>query len=210
MVIGNTHGYDTDRLVARPSPVGERRMSDLSDDELLALLRSDESRNYGFNLLVRQYQRRLYGFVRRMVTDHDEAQDVLQNTFIKAFNGIGGFKGGSKIYSWLYRIAHNECLDHLRRMRRGLFVNSDTVMDRLTTTLDGSEHFSGDAIAKKLQMAVMRLPEKQRAVFTMKYFEEMKYEEMSEITGTSVGALKSSYHIAVKKIEEWLRSDQTK
>jgi RNA polymerase sigma-70 factor (ECF subfamily) len=185
-------------------------MSELSDEELLALLRSDESRNYGFNLLVRQNQRKLYAFVRRMVTDHDEAQDVLQNTFIKAFNGIGNFKGGSKIYSWLYRIAHNESLDHLRRMKRGLFVNNDAVIDRLTTTLDNSEHFTGDAIEKKLQQAIMRLPDKQRAVFTMKYFEEMKYEDMSEITGTSVGALKSSYHIAVKKIEEWLRTDQTK
>ncbi len=184
-------------------------MSELSDDELLALLRSAESRNYGFNLLVRQYQRRLYGFVRRMITDHDETQDVLQNTFIKAFNGIDGFKGGSKIYSWLYRIAHNESLDHLRRMRRGLFVSEESVIERLTTTLDSSEHFSGDAIERKLQKAVMSLPEKQRAVFTMKYFQEMKYEEMSEITGTSVGALKSSYHIAVKKIEDRLRADQT-
>ena len=185
-------------------------MSELGDDELLALLRSAESRNYGFNLLVRQYQRRLYGFVRRMITDHDETQDVLQNTFIKAFNGIDGFKGGSKIYSWLYRIAHNESLDHLRRMRRGLFVSEESVIERLTTTLDSSEHFSGDAIERKLQKAVMSLPEKQRAVFTMKYFQEMKYEEMSEITGTSVGALKSSYHIAVKKIEDRLRADQTK
>ncbi len=206
--IAGNDGYGPKAAVARPSPDGGR-MSELSDGELLALLRSDESRNYGFNLLVRQYQRRLYGFVRRMVTDHDEAQDVLQNTFIKAFNGIGGFKGGSKLYSWLYRIAHNECLDHLRRMRRGLFVSDESVVERLTTTLDDSEHFSGDAIARKLQRAVMRLPEKQRAVFTMKYFEEMKYEEMSEITGTSVGALKSSYHIAVKKIEEWLTTDRT-
>jgi len=185
-------------------------MSEMSDEELLVMLRSAENRNYGFNLLVRQYQRRLYSFVRRMITDHDETQDVLQNTFIKAFNGIDGFKGGAKLYSWLYRIAHNESLDHLRRMRRGLFVSNESVIEKLTITLDNSEHFSGDAIEKKLQRAVMRLPDKQRAVFTMKYFEEMKYEEMSEITGTSVGALKSSYHIAVKKIEAWLVSDQTK
>lgn len=185
-------------------------MSELSDEELLVLLRNADQRNYGFNLLVRQYQRRLYGFVRRMITDHDETQDVLQNTFIKAFNGIDGFKGGSKLYSWLYRIAHNETLDHLRRMRRGLFVSNESVIEKLTTTLDSSEHFSGDAIEKKLQKAVMRLPDKQRAVFTMKYFEEMKYEQISEITGTSVGALKSSYHIAVKKIEERLRTDRTK
>lgn len=185
-------------------------MSDLSDAELLALFRKDESRNYAFNLLVRQYQRRLYAFIRRMVTDHDEAQDVLQNVFLKAWTGLDGFRADSQLYSWLYRIAHNESLNHLRKMKRGLFVSEDSVVERLTTTLDSSEHFSGDAIQRKLQHAVMRLPAKQRAVFTMKYFEEMKYETMSEVTGTSVGALKSSYHIAVKKIEEWLTTDQTK
>jgi len=185
-------------------------MSDLSDSELLALFRKEESKHYAFNLLMRQYQRRMYGFVRRMVTDHDEAQDVLQNTFLKAWTGLDNFRGDSQLYSWLYRIAHNECLNHLRKMKRGLFVSNESVMEQLTTTLDSSEHFSGDLIQQKLQRAVMRLPEKQRAVFTMKYFESMKYEMMSEVTGTSVGALKSSYHIAVKKIEGWLTMDQTK
>jgi RNA polymerase sigma-70 factor (ECF subfamily) len=183
---------------------------DLSDSELLALLRTEESRHYGFNLLVRQYQRRLYGFIRRMVTDHDEAQDVLQSTFIKAWQGIDGFRAESQLYSWLYRIAHNECLNHLRKAKRRIFVSNDAVIERLSTNLDSSEHFNGDAIQRKLQLAVMRLPEKQRAVFTMKYFEAMKYEDMSRVTGTSVGALKSSFHIAVKKIEQWLLSDQTK
>ncbi|HNR54935.1 MAG TPA: sigma-70 family RNA polymerase sigma factor [Flavobacteriales bacterium] len=184
-------------------------MSDLSDSELLDLFRKEESRNYAFNLLVRQYQQRLYAFIRRMVTDHDEAKDVLQNVFLKAWTGLDGFRADAQLYSWLYRIAHNESLNHLRKMRRGLFVSEESVMEKLTTTLDSSEHFSGDAIQRKLQRAVMRLPDKQRAVFTMKYFEGMKYETMSEVTGTSVGALKSSYHIAVKKIEEWLTTDQT-
>jgi len=185
-------------------------MSDLTDAELLAIFRKDDSRHYAFNLLVRQYQRKLYAFIRRMVTDHDEAQDVLQNTFIKAWTGLENFRGDSQLYSWLYRIAHNECLNHLRKMKRGLFVSNDTVIEQLTTTLDSSEHFNGDLIQKKLQHAVMRLPDKQRAVFTMRYFEGMKYETMSEVTGTSVGALKSSYHIAVKKIEGWVTTDQTK
>lgn len=185
-------------------------MSDLSDSELLALFHKEESRHYAFNLLVRQYQGRLYAFIRRMVTDHDETKDVLQNVFLKAWTALDGFRGESQLYSWLYRIAHNECLNHLRKMKRGLFVSDESVMDRLTTTLDSSEHFSGDMIQRKLQEAVMRLPDKQRAVFTMKYFEGMKYETMSEVTGTSVGALKSSYHIAVKKIEERLTNDQTK
>ncbi len=185
-------------------------MSELSDDELLALFRQEATKHYAFNLLVRQYQRRLYGFIRRMVTDHDEAQDVLQNTFVKVWHGLDKFRADSKLYSWLYRIAHNECLNHLRSLKRGLFTSHESVVERLTTTLDSSEHFSGDLIQKKLQKALMRLPDKQRAVFTMKYFDELKYEEMSTITGTSVGALKSSYHIAVKKIEAWLTEDQTK
>ncbi|MCB9170643.1 MAG: sigma-70 family RNA polymerase sigma factor [Flavobacteriales bacterium] len=181
----------------------------MSDKELLALFHQEESRHYAFNLLVRQYQRRLYAFIRRMVTDHDETQDVLQNTFIKAWNGLDNFRADSQLFSWLYRIAYNESITHLKRMRRGLFVSEDAVIERLTTTLDSSEHFSGDAIQRKLQTAVMRLPDKQRAVFNMKYFDEMKYEEISAVTGTSVGALKASYHIAVKKLERWL-TDQTK
>jgi RNA polymerase sigma-70 factor (ECF subfamily) len=185
-------------------------MSELSDQELLDLFRKEDSRHYAFNLLVRQFQRPLYSFIRRMVTDHDETKDVLQNVFIKAWNGLDNFRGESALFSWLYRIAHNESMTHLKRMRRGLFVNSDHVIERLTTTLDKSEHFSGDAIERKLQRAVMKLPTKQRAVFNMKYFDGIKYEEMSRMTGTSVGALKASYHIAVKKIEAWITApDQT-
>ncbi len=179
-------------------------MSELSDEELLALFREASSRHYAFNLLVRKYQQRLYGSIRRMVTDHDETKDVLQNVFIKAWTGLETFRGDAQLYSWLYRIAHNESITHIKRMKRGIFTSDEAMMDRLTSTLDSSEHFSGDLILKKLQRAVMRLPAKQRAVFTMKYFEEMKYEEMSQVTGTSVGALKASYHVATRKIEEWI------
>lgn len=185
-------------------------MTDLDDGELLALFRKEDSKHYAFNLLVRQYQQRLYSSIRRMVTDHDETQDVLQNTFIKAWNGLENFRSDSQLYSWLYRIAHNECLNHLRKMKRGLFSSEAIVLEKLTTTLDSSEHFSGDEIQRKLQKAIMQLPDKQRAVFNMKYFDALKYEEISVITGTSVGALKSSYHIAVKKIEAMLTTDQTK
>ena len=125
-------------------------MSELADDELLALFRQEATKHYAFNLLVRQYQRRLYGFIRRMVTDHDEAQDVLQNTFVKVWHGLDKFRADSKLYSWLYRIAHNECLNHLRSLKRGLFTSHESVMERLTTTLDSSEHFSGDLIQRKL------------------------------------------------------------
>ncbi|MBP8824688.1 MAG: sigma-70 family RNA polymerase sigma factor [Flavobacteriales bacterium] len=185
-------------------------MDHLDDDQLIALFRKEGSRHYAFNLIVRKHQRRLYGFIRRMVTDPDESQDVLQEVFIKAWNGLPKFREDARLFSWLYRIAHNESITHLKRMRRGLFTSDARVTERLSTTLDSTEHFNGDAIQRKLQRAVMNLPPKQRAVFTMKYFDELKYEEMSRITGTSVGALKSSFHIAVKKIEEELtRTDQT-
>ena len=185
-------------------------MSDLSDDELLALFRKEDTCHYAFNLLMRKYQRRLYTFIRRMVCDHDEAEDVLQDTFIKVWQKLGDFRGDAQLYSWIYRIAHNQCLDHLRRLKRGLFVSHDAVSERLCGNLDSTEHFTGDHIQRQLQRAIMTLPDKQRAVFHMKYFDELKYEEISAITGTSVGALKSSYHIAVKKIEAWLTADQTK
>ncbi len=196
-------------LASRLSPLATYgpMSADLSDEELLALFAQEDRRHYAFNLIVRKHQQRLYSFVRRMVTDPDETQDVLQNTFIKAWNGLGNFRGDAQLYSWLYRIAHNESISHLARMRRGLFTSDERVFDRLTTTLDNSEHFSGDAIQLKLQKAIMRLPAKQRAVFNMRYFDEMKYEDMSQVTGTSVGALKSSYHIAVKKIEEWVTGE---
>lgn len=185
-------------------------MEEASDAELLALFRKAESRSYAFNRIVQKHQRRLYAFIRRMVTDPDETKDVLQEVFLKAWTGLDRFREDAQLASWLYRIAHNESISHLRRMRRGLFVSRTAVTERLTDTLDSSEHFSGDAIQRRLQHAVMQLPPKQRAVFTMKYFQEMKYEDMSRATGTSVGALKSSYHIAVRKIEAELgRADQT-
>lgn len=181
-----------------------------TDEELLALFRKEGSRHYAFNLIVRKHQRRLYAFVRRMVTDPDETQDVLQEAFIKAWTGLDRFREEAQLSSWLHRIAYNESISHLKRMRRGLFVRDTAVTERLCRSLDSSEHFSGDAIQKALQRAVMHLPAKQRAVFNMKYFDEMKFSDISAVTGTSVGALKSSYHIAVKKIEAQLtRADQT-
>ena len=180
---------------------------ELSDEALLAMFADEVRRHYAFNLIVHKHQRRLYGFVRRMVTDPDDTQDVLQNIFIKAWKGLPDFRGDSQLYSWLYRIAHNESISHLARMRRGLFTTDERIFERLTGTLDSTEHFNGDAIQQKLQKAVMRLPPKQRAVFTMRYFDAMKYEDMSRVTGTSTGALKSSYHIAVKKIEEWITEE---
>ena len=177
-------------------------MDEPTDEELIALFRKEESRHYAFNLLVRKHQRRLYAFIRRMVTDPDETKDVLQNVFIKVWTGLDKFREDSQLFSWMYRIAHNECLTHLKRMRRGLFTSDAEVTERLVGSLDSSAHFSGELIERKLQHAVMKLPPKQRAVFNMKYFDGLKYTDMSRVTGTSVGALKASYHLAVKKIEK--------
>lgn len=185
-----------------------RGVSDLQDDALLPLLRDEATRRAAFDSLVLLYQRPLYAFIRRMVTDHQVAQDVLQDTFIKAWNGLAQFRGDAKLFSWMYRIAHNECISHLRKLRRVSFASDEEMVEKLTASMDHGEHFSGDEIQRRLQRAVMRLPDKQRAVFQMKYFQELKYEEISAITGTSVGALKSSYHIAVHKVEHWLTNNE--
>ncbi|MCU0319193.1 MAG: RNA polymerase sigma factor [Flavobacteriales bacterium] len=184
-------------------------MNALSDEELLRLFREERTRHQAFDQLMRQYQQRLYHFVRRMVNDHDAAQDVLQDSFVKIWHSLPDFRGGSALYSWMYRIVHNQCLDHLRKANRRTFVGTDHLSDNGTGAPDASAHLSSDEIGLLLQQALMRLPDKQRAVFTMRYFDELKYEDMSRITGTSVGALKSSYHIAVKKIEQWLQADRT-
>lgn len=177
----------------------------ISDEELLNRLRDSEQRNYAFNLLVRQYQERVYWHIRRMVIDHDDADDVMQNTFIKAWRNIDKFRGDSALFTWLYRIATNEALTFLKKKRQRFFLPLVDVEHELSSLLDEGAGFSGEEIERKLQKAILTLPEKQRLVFNMKYFDELKYEDMSEILGTSVGALKASYHHAVKKIEKFLK-----
>lgn len=184
-------------------------MTGYTDEELLALYRDEASRHHAFHLIVKHHQQRLHAFIRRMVTDPDEAKDVLQDVFIKAWHGLDRFRADAELSSWLHRIAYNAAVSHIKRARRGLFVDLSAAYQRSVATLDDGAHFDGDEIQRRLQRAVMRLPAKQRAVFTMKYFQELKYEEISAITGTSVGALKSTFHIAVKKVEEWVTSDRT-
>lgn len=180
-------------------------MQELSDREILDLFAKADTRNYAFNLLVRQFQQRLYWHIRRMVIDHDDADDLLQNVFIKAFHALDQFREDSKIYTWLYRIATNECITFLNNKRKRFFLPIADVERQLSENLQNDAYFSGDRIQMKLQQALLALPEKQRLVFNLKYYENMKYEDMSEILGTSVGALKASYHHAVKKIEEFMR-----
>jgi RNA polymerase sigma factor (sigma-70 family) len=179
----------------------------LTDLELLSKIRNPETLSYGFNLLVREYQRRVYGIVRKMVIDHDDANDVTQEVFIKIHKSIGNFREDSQLFTWIYRIATNECLSFLNKKKRRFFLPIEDISGQLSAALDQNETLSGDEIQMKLQKAILTLPDKQRLVFNMKYFEDLQYEEMSTITNTSVGALKASYHHAVKKIEEFLSHD---
>lgn len=178
----------------------------MEDKELLAKIRHPDTRNYGFNLLVRAYQQRVYSIVRKMVIDHDDADDLTQETFIKVHKAIDNFREDAQLYTWIYRIATNECLTFLNKKRRRFFLPIEDISRELSGKIDSSSHISGDDIEKKLQKALLKLPDKQRLVFNMKYYEDLPYESMSEITGTSVGALKASYHHAVKKIEDFLKT----
>jgi len=175
-----------------------------SDKELLEQFRNPDSRNFAFNLIVRKYQKRVYWHIRRIVIDHDDADDVVQNTFIKVWKGLDNFKEDSQLFTWLYRIATNESLTFLKQKKAHLNVSFGDVEYSLSNSLTSDNYFNGDQVQKKLQLAILTLPEKQRIVFNMKYFEDMKYEEMSQVLETSVGALKASYHHAVKKIELYI------
>ncbi len=177
----------------------------LTEETLIDQLKDVATQSKAFEVLVNTYQKRLYWHIRRIVLDHDDADDVLQNTFIKVYKNIGGFKGDSKLYSWMYRIATNEALSFLRSKSKKLGVSDTELQDRMIGNLQADVYFEGDAIQLKLQKAIATLPEKQKLVFNMKYFEELKYEEISEILDTSVGGLKASYHLATKKIESFLK-----
>jgi RNA polymerase sigma-70 factor (ECF subfamily) len=180
------------------------KVNDYSDKELVELFRKTESRDYAFNLIVRKYQEKLYWHIRKLILDHHDTDDTLQNTFIKVWNGLDRFREDSGLYTWLYRIATNEALSFLGSKKRRFLLPLVDVENQLANTLENDEYFNGDELQLKLQKALLTLPEKQRVVFNMKYYDEMKYEEMSEILETSVGALKASYHHAVKKIEKFI------
>ena len=182
-------------------------MEHYDDDKLIALFREEASQNNAYHLIVQKYKERLYWHIRRIVINHDDADDVLQNTLIKAWKGLSGFKAESKLYTWLYRIATNEAITFLNQKKKRFFIPIVDVEKELAQSLESDEFYTGDEIQLKLQKAILTLPEKQRLVFNMKYYEEMKYEEISKILDTSVGALKASYHHAVKKIEIYLTAD---
>lgn len=176
------------------------------DQEILRLFNEPSGKEAAFRMLLNQFQKPIYYYIRRMVIDHDDADDVTQNTFIKAWKGLANFRGESKLSTWLHTIAYHESITFLNGAKRLGKVDITKVEQELTPHLQQDVLYSGDEIQMKLQTALATLPEKQKAVFIMKYYEEKKYEEIAEITGTSVGALKASFHHAVTKIESFLTS----
>lgn len=179
----------------------------LDEKAFISELSNPKTQNNAFKKLLKLYQKPLYFHIRNIVLNHDDTDDVLQNTFIKVFSNVKNFKGDSKLYSWIYRIATNESLTFLQQKAKKSGISNEELQSKAINNLESDVYFEGDEIQLKLQKAIAILPEKQQLVFKMKYFEEMKYEEMSGILETSVGALKASYHIASKKIEEFLKSN---
>ena len=180
----------------------------IAEETLIENLKQKDTQAKAFEVLINTYKERLYWHIRRIVLNHDDTDDVLKNTFIKNFRNIDKFKGDSKLYSWMYRIATNEALTFLKVKSKKLGVDNEELQERMANNLQADVYFEGDEIQLKLQKAIALLPEKQKLVFNMKYFEELKYEEISEILETSVGGLKASYHLAVKKIEASLKGEE--
>lgn len=176
----------------------------LSDQELIEALKSGNRKDAAFGDLVTKYQERLYWHIRKIVISHDDADDVMQNTLLKVWKNVDTFREESSLYTWLYRIATNESLTFINQKKRHSIAPLNEVNDFLQQNLEADEYFDGDDIQKKLQKAILTLPDKQRLVFNMRYFDEMPYQKMSDILETSVGALKASYHHAAKKVEEYI------
>ena len=174
----------------------------MTDRELLELYREEGKQNYAFYLIVKTYSERLYWHVRKMVASHEDANDIIQNSFIKAWDALPDFREESRLYTWLYRIATNESLTFLKRKKTRAFLSLTDYSRQLENKLESDPYFNGDKTQLVLHKAILKLPDKQRAVFNMRYFDDMKYEEISEVTGTSVGALKASYHHAFQKIQQ--------
>lgn len=177
------------------------------EKEFIFSLLNPKTQNQAFQRLMQDYQKPLYNHVRNIVLNHDDANDVLQNTFVKIFQNLKNFKGESKLFTWMYRIATNEALTFLNQKAKKSGISSVELQNKAIDNLKADIYFDGDEIQIKLQKAIALLPEKQQLVFKMKYFEDLKYEEISEIVGTSVGALKASYHHAVKKIEAFVTTN---
>ena len=178
----------------------------MTDKEIIYLYNKGQ-REWAFNLIVKNYSERIYQHIRRFVYSHDDADDLTQEVFIKVWAALPSFRGDAQLFTWIYRIATNEVLNHLRKEKFKALISFDSESSSLERKIDEDPHFNGDAIQRELHKAIQRLPQKQRVVFNLRYFEEMKYEDISEITGTSVGALKASYHHAYGKIKDELKKN---
>ena len=174
------------------------------DSELLAKFHDPVTKESGFTDIIKKYQEKLYWHIRRIVISHDDANDVLQNVFIRVWKGLENFREDAQLYTWLYKIATNECLTFLDKQKRKSSVSFDTVEAELSNKVKADDHFDANKLEWKLQLAIQQLPEKQKIVFNLRYYDEMPYGEMSKVLETSEGALKASYHHAVKKIEEFI------
>src|ERR1043166_2102 len=182
-------------------------LTDQSDAELLQQFRNPATKEQAFTTIIKKYQERLYWHIRRMVVDHDDANDVLQNVFIRVWNGLENFREESQLYTWLYRIATNECLTYIEQQKKRMAVSLSDVESGLSNKIKADRHFDANRLEWKLQLAIQQLPEKQRIVFNLRYYDEMPYEEMSRVLDTSEGALKASYHHAVKKFEDYIKKN---
>ena len=179
----------------------------LPDHKILETCLASDTTNYGFSLLINKYKKQVYWLIRRMVIDHDDTDDLVQETFIKVWKNLSSFRSESNLYTWIYRIASNEALTFLQRKKIKYAIMVQNYDMVLAHKIADDNSLSGDRVQHKLQQAILSLPAKQRLVFNMRYYDELKYEEMSEVLGTSVGALKASYHIAAKKVEEFITRD---
>jgi RNA polymerase sigma factor (sigma-70 family) len=177
------------------------------DSSLIFQFRQENTRESAFNAIVKKYQEKLYWHIRRLVISHDDADDVLQNVFIKVWNALGNFREDSQLYTWLYRIATNESLTFIEQQKKRSTASFEDMEENLSNKIKAEPGFESQKIEWKLQLAIQSLPEKQRAVFNLRYYDEMPYEKMSEILHTSEGALKASYHHAAKKIETFLKNE---
>jgi len=176
----------------------------LQDSELLIQFRNPGTREKAFTAIIKKYQEKLYWHIRRMLVDHEDTNDVLQNVFIRVWNGLDNFREDAQLYTWLYRIATNESLTFIEQQKKRAAVSLDEMESSLSNKVKADKHFDPNKLEWKLQVAIQQLPEKQRVVFNLRYYDEMPYEEMSRVLETSEGALKASYHHAVKKIEDYI------
>ena len=179
----------------------------INDSELLSQFRNPATKEKAYTSIIKKYQEKMYWHIRRMVVVHDDANDVLQNVLIRTWNGLENFREDSQLYTWLYRVATNECLTFLEQQKKRTSVSLNDVESGLSNRIKADKHFDANKVEWKLQLAMQQLPEKQRVVFTLRYYDEMPYEEMSRVLETSEGAIKASYHHAVKKIEKFMEEN---